>query len=1369
MNEQNPINLGLEIENTIRRYLKASLPVSHRFPNLREALHQALGQKDLLLKGPHVEALPDFVKGVSLESLATGTRPLLHSDFAKLSENEFRRPLHEHQETALRAIVGEHQNVIVATGTGSGKTECLLYPILDTLLKEPEEERRRPGVRALLVYPLNALANDQLYKRIVPMFTHRFGDSAIKVGRYTGLTRQGQTRANAEQEILASDAFFRDELGWQRIPNNWLLTREEMLATPPHILITNYAMLEHLLLFPKNAPLFERATLRFLVLDEVHTYAGAQATEVAFLLRKLRRRLNIPPNQVRCVGTSATLAGGSQATAKILQFANRLFGVDFSQVVRGKRQEHSLLRNPAHQPFSLPATVWSRLGEVLLQPAATPTAWNETVGLLDLPEPLRDRLTLPLNVDLAPALAEVFAASGEIRQVSSELSLASTVGFTTLARTLFGDASNAAVALAGLISVGIRARVRPEEYSLLPARYHFFTNGIDNVTVRLTAAHPEGFADARLGSQFEDGGAQRYRLLVCRKCGQPYVEGYVFGDRLFSRKPDNSSASRQVFLLGESTTSVEDEEDDEMTQPANPPEVWEFDPSTGQLANNLLESVRLECVPLTTDEEDGRRYLRKCVRCGGTAGTDAEVVTGFHPGDFMLSAVVADALYQRLSARSTNEATAGQGRRLLVFSDNRQDAGQFAHSIQRTSEEILLRWAIMRVFKDGGGRHSLNTLRDGVSNLLSAAISFLDSSGEIYQTATDFEAFLCGKIAAEFCLPGGRRNSLEALGLVRVAYDVARLRQAAELFASALPEPIRHRAEALLEVLLETVRRQRCTSAPPGVSLQSEHIWGREFISPNLRFVLSGANQQARYSWQPSIGPGGRVFQNRRSHFLNAQLGIADYSSVLARAFSALQQSELIILDHGAFVIDVRKIVFTDGRKSDLHRCTKCGWRQFPSIEGKCATFRCDGALEVIPGSDRRREEAESHYFRLYLQERYVGKVAREHTAAINNRVREELERQFKAGKVSVLSCSTTMELGVDIGELEAVVCRNVPPGIHNYQQRTGRAGRRAQAAPVSMTVSLNRNYDQAEYRHLEQYLAKEPRTPFVHLANTRLFRRHQFSVILRGLMRHRGVADAPGGSPSLKTFFGEEFTDDKQTLFVADVEAWLGSTAGQTHVQEALDLAADLPKQLQCSRDELIGEFLGDDNSGLRGCCQWYGHRWRYYHSHFMDTAGVVAQARQNRFWAYQLEKWQDQLLINQFPKLGFLPTYTFPVNSVQLEVLTEDRPTRNIQPWERDLQLLRDARLGIAEYAPGAQVIANGRVWESYGIGEYPRHFMPTRYYRQCPRCRHVELQEDKEEFAAACTSADIQFSREKSDLLSNQKVSSHRAPSLMAKIQA
>jgi ATP-dependent helicase YprA (DUF1998 family) len=1342
MIEQNPITLGRTLEDTIRRYLQSSLPVSLKYPRLREQITSALQEKDRLVKGPFVETLTDYIKASSLKELATEDPPLLHGDFSQLSTHEFDRPLHQHQSHALRAVIGQQQNVIVATGTGSGKTECFLYPILDSLLKEPD--LTRPGVRALLIYPLNALANDQLYKRIVPLFVERFRSKGIRVGRYTGLTRKGITRQNAEAEVLASDPFFSEQpphgLGWNSVPLNWLLTREEMLSQPPHVLITNYAMLEHLLLFPKNAPLFQHAMLRYLVLDEIHTYSGAQATEVAFLVRKLRRRLNLSAEAIRYIGTSASFPAQAEVDKDIMKFASDLFGAPFTKVIRGRKQEHRLIRESGSGTFKLAMHVWERLGQIVSQipegDTQAVTRWNQGVAEHEIDVGQRQQLTLNSDKELGSGLAQIFSLSVELRDVSSRLASGQIMRFTDLAKAVFGDNSGAEPALAGLVSIGIRSRMMPQEFSLLPARYHFFTNGIDNVTLRLSANTPDGFSEARIGRVFEENGNNLYRLLVCRKCGQPYIEGFVAGETLLSHKPETGRSERQVFLLGDCIENVEDEDDglEADTQAAEPP--WEINPDHGKISPAEGPKIRLARVPIKPDT-DGKRYVRKCLRCGGTAGTDAEVVTGFHPGDFMLSAVVTDTLYQKLIPRPTREPSPGEGRRLLAFSDNRQDAGQFAHSLQRTSQEILLRWAIMRVFRDGSGKQTLISLRDNVSSILSQSISFFDDAGQVYDVVADFENFLCGKIAAEFCLPTGRRNSLEALGLVRVGYDTTKLTYAAQLLSPALPLEVRPQATALLEVLLETVRRVRCINAPPNVSLAAAHVWGEDFTHNNLRFQLQGTAPNIRYGWLAHIHDAGSVRHNRRSYFLAERLKFEEWDSILRAAFDSLIKSQLIMpVNGGGFVVDIKRLVFTDGREAKLHRCKSCGWRQFSNVSSKCAAFRCHGELTVIPDEERRKEEQIGHYFRLYLgvDGEYIGKVVREHTAAINNRVREDLERQFKAGKVTVLSCSTTMELGVDIGELEAVVCRNIPPGIQNYQQRTGRAGRRAQAAPVSVTVAQNRNYDQAEYRHADKYLIQQPRTPFVHLSNERLFRRHQFSVLLGGLMLHRGIGDSQSGSPSLATFFGEEFTEDKEKEFLADTESYFKTNEGKAKLQEGLDLANGLPPSLVCTGVELVDGQKGFMDC-LRECCEWYGERWRYYHSRFIATAGVVAQARVNRFWAYQLEKWQEQLLINQFPRLGFLPTYTFPVNSVQLEVLTGDRADRNERPWEKDIQLIRDARLGISEYAPGSQVIANGRVWESYGIGEYPKYFMPTRYYRECSNCRHVQTENSRDDFSAGC----------------------------------
>lgn len=198
-------------------------------------------------------------------------------------------------------------------------------------------------MRAIIIYPLNALANDQLYFRLAPLLLRDLGDPGITFGRFTSAVGANADRREVEDELRRNELLM-EALGWPTaIPASWQLSRREMLDRPPHILITNYAMLEHLLLLPRNAQLFAGSQLQTLVLDEVHTYAGAQAIEVAFLLRKLKNHLGIEPGKLYYVGTSASLAPGEKADSRVIEFASDLYGEKFAHVVRGQRLQHAAL------------------------------------------------------------------------------------------------------------------------------------------------------------------------------------------------------------------------------------------------------------------------------------------------------------------------------------------------------------------------------------------------------------------------------------------------------------------------------------------------------------------------------------------------------------------------------------------------------------------------------------------------------------------------------------------------------------------------------------------------------------------------------------------------------------------------------------------------------------------------------------------------------------------------------------------------------------------------------------------------------------------------------------------------------------------
>lgn len=1344
MAESNPLELFRTLRETLERYIPTTLPISRRYPELGRAFRERLREQELV-KGPYVEALPDFEKGRPLGRLLRARGGFLHDGLGVLPEALLARPLHRHQEEALTRACRDRESLLVATGTGSGKTETFLYPLAHSLLDDPRPEA--PGVRCLLIYPMNALANDQLYYRIAPLFGVQLAGAGISFGRFTSQIRANTPRDEEEIRLRENGKLIR-ALGGDAIPAHWRLTREEMLERPPKILITNYAMLEHLLLLPRNAPLFAQDTLQSIVLDEIHTYGGAQATEVAYLLRKLKNRLGLErPLQV--FGTSASLPEGEQADQAILEFASQLFGETVGHVIRGRREPHRRLRESTPDPFSLGVETWVRLGAVLDQLTAGQddleldvAGWEEALAEADLTDWLPP---LPEGLPLPAALEEVFAANREVRRVSEILDRGGVQDFRQVASEVFRGypgAQGKAVtdALSAVMHLGMIARGDDNGYPLLPGRYHIAVNSIEGVALRLSGDEKEGWDDLKTLRHHRDESGLYYPLLVCRKCGQPYLEGFEHQGVLHSRRPpmEEGKVTRLVFWLGSPprTRTVDEDDDQDEEGEQQKYRSWNLNPLDGRLLEQ--GGVTLYEVETVEDPEERAQYLRTCPACGGRSGaTDAEVITRMHPGNEALGTVVVQKVLQALPGRrDRDEPRPMEGRNLLTFSDNRQDAAFFAPYFERTGGDIALRSAIYQVLRDSDEPLDLMLLAEQVHKYWRRGGKqpvMLDARGELRSSFSGMQDILLGRIAAEFCTPGGRRNSLEALGLVRVGYDARKLERLRRDAASWVPERHRDQCEPLTDFLLETIRREKALANLYDLDMTDPFLWGQAYAGRRAFELLRTDPKNISHAWLPQEGT---RRHNRRTWYLVEQLGWDwDQARDFLKGFwEALGRTKVLVSLKPGAGLDGRLLRFGPGEERPLYICDSCGLLQTAVVERRCSAFRCRGEVHALSDQERAQMQRHNHYVHSFAEGRAMTARAREHTASLSTELREEVERDFAAGTVNVLSCTTTMEMGVDLGELEAIVNLNVPPGIANYQQRTGRAGRRAQAAPFCVTVARNGQYDQAVFRDFQTYLGSPAPIPFLLLDNPQLFLRHQYGVLLAGFLRHR-ITRLDCNAPALQDFFGERFGREELRDFLDDLDHWLEGEAGQVALAAAARLADRLPERPRAAA--LRGPSLARAfRASLEQFAQEVFERWQLYADKIEEAkaGGEDQRALGTRLrWMRLQEQYMGQFLVDQLSQRSLIPTYSFPVHSLTLEVTREIG--RQASFHGGDIALNRDASLGISEYAPGGEVIANGRIWRSDGLARYPRMFMPVRHYVACPDCHHVAVGEERDDLPGEC----------------------------------
>ena len=1363
--EIDPIETRDHLETTFLRYLRTLHPL--RSEPLRDAYWREVGKPGAMLKGPILEAASPFRTGASLEDLVADG--VLSGQFRNLDSPALplSRSLYEHQVTAIRKLVERKRNVVIATGTGSGKTESFMVPIINSLLTEHEAGTlSQPGVRALLLYPMNALANDQI-KRLRELLKH---SPEITFGRYTGETDH--------KRQYAIERFRKHFYGEDPLPNE-LLSREEMQDHPPHILLTNYAMLEYLLLRPTDSSLFDGDTgkhWKHVVLDEAHTYNGATGIEVAMLLRRVKDRVvRSEPGRLQCIATSATLGRGANDYPAVAEFASNLFGEPFEwgddldrrDVVEAARS--SVLPYAVdRQALPFPPSLYAELRACLddRDPRESMNACAHKYQLDHRWMGEADRASSDVAEESAASiwLASLLCHDENLRKLHQLMSQGPQE-LRKAAEAVFPHDSNAKSSeLVDLVALATRARLDPEASALLPARYHVFVRALEGAFVCFgdhdgsgpklyLAAHeycPECSARGASRSVFE--------LASCNNCGAEYVTGQIESDsgdsarRIVPHSPGSGSSER-YFYLGEDVAVIDEDSvasDGEVasTDVDSPAQEQETPARLCMLCGAIAEGVggKPECehaeregairhVTLMDNRFSAFGGLRACAACG-TRG-QRTIVNRFTTGQDAPVSVLGTHLYEKIpEARSPELSTKpGGGRKLLVFADSRQDAAFFAPYLDRNHHQLLRRRLVVKVLQDRLTGDAPPRIHDICSWLIPEAqeAGMLSSK----QSALEQRHEVLRWIMAEFT-SWDRRNSAEGSGLIRFTPAFADSHQ--HDLEQMVPPPLRRepwnlaRGEAveLIILLLDTLRHNGAVTYPDGV-LPTDEIF-----EPRNReiFVRNEGSGRGILSWYPMTNTNRRLdVLERVIARTSPNLSEAKRTEAARNALDGLWrlltgsdpwkscfQQESVAKEGTLHRLDYQmwNVEFAGEQQSRIrsYRCNRCRVISHRNVRSVCPTMKCPGTLEELDPTDP--SVTENNYRQVYQTLAPISLSAQEHTAQWNSDKAAEIQQEFMRGDVNVLSCSTTFELGVDVGELQAVLLRNVPPSTANYIQRAGRAGRRSDSTAFVVTYAQRRPHDLTFYRSPEEMVAGRISPPRVSLDNVKIIRRHAHSVAIASFFRHDEAGQRFSFPLKVGSFYKPEDSEKLRGPFC--LEAYLLTRPGR--VRNAL--ARIMPKR--------AAQEIGIDNwdwvEHLVGSEQGVLNRAAEILQEDVDLLNNLAQeALHNRQGAIhdRYERIKQTILgrdlLGNLGNNNVLPKYSFPSDVVELK--TNHIP----QEAARNVTLARDVRQALSDYAPGSEVVAGGYVWQSGGIVRHYERGWDTWHYAVCATCMSFSRQRDQQ----------------------------------------
>lgn len=1353
-----PSLLARDIQTGLKQFLVTAYEPSDDF--FHGLISRFVENESAWMKGPFLQTGLPFRPG------AAGT--------AFFDGFETQKPSYTHQEKSWQRLASRTgaSNTIVATGTGSGKTECFLYPVLDHCARALK--RGESGVKALVIYPMNALATDQA-RRFAEIIANTPAFNGLRVGLFIG----GNFGQPGSGTAMSSTSVITD--------------RETLRKTPPDVLLTNYKMLDYLLLRPKDRKLWSRnsaTTLRYIVVDELHTFDGAQGTDLALLLRRLRARLQIPEGHLICVGTSATL-GATTDTAPLREYARQLFAAPFadgSVIVEDRLSVSEFLGDVTIEHVLQPRIDFAEVldpARYLCQEDAVAAWFN--VFFPDLPAPV-DVTEHAWRVTLAEHVKRHLLFVNLLKIMKGGV-----IDYADLLRQMQGPLPAEArphirQVIDALLVLVAWARSKDGVHPFVTLRFQVWIRELRRMVAKVTAA-PEA-VDMRADADLAAAPEALYLPLV--QCSECHTTGWL--SRL---APGSSRVSTQRDEIY-STWFARRPEAVRLYPGRRLPsrEVDGLDQYLCVTCGNLqdhdekcaacahTELVAVFCTTGTRSTTRGNVAFSwhdtTCPICGGR---DRQLLVGAR------NATLGSQVVEQSWASGFND-----DKKLIAFSDSVQDAAHRAGFFGARTYSNTVRTALAK---------AIDLLAEpcvpwseflrGLDALISKPGSPLHMKPEdfvaefigpdmVWQRDWAEELVGKGRLPAGSRLPERVRKRLSWQAVSEFTYLSHRGRNLDQIGKATLSVPIaviqeveKEVTPALREKLGLTVSERIVTQWLWGFLAHLKRrgaVWHPELSSyardGNVWALL---RSQGRGEWMPWFGDRAprpvfltlgqhddfdRLASTRRTWFSRwASATLGQESLLPARVTEDLYRLAISSLEsHGVFVR-------TTGPRGDSLALSpdslilSSAVLQLTSGKGKRKlTVHSDaGALLVgMPCLDALHdtyEEVQSGGG--WLVERYSKGdlrrvIAAEHTGLLERTEREELEARFKAKLPrpwyeNLLSATPTLELGVDIGDLSSVLLCSVPPTQASYLQRVGRAGRRDGNALTTTLAEGSSPHDLYFFEEILDMISGEVTPPGIFLKAAEVLRRQLAAFCLDDWVATLTSATALPDKTSSALDTVERADKARFPYTFIDHVLINEPRLSQTFLEL---LGSDIDDRV---RERLI-QFLqgtGEDD-GLRVRLlktleelmeerKLYRKRAEQIKTQIAAvgqrpqdeaTKNEIDQLRRERDKVIELAKEINQRdLLNTLTDAGLIPNYAFPEAGIELKSVlwrrkSSDDHTQGAYVALPAIRYERPASSALSEFAPENRFYANQRRVE---IDQINMGLAKLEWWRLCPGCHHME----------------------------------------------